>query len=292
MRETWTRRRILLGGAALLTTACTGRRDEIQPPRSILYTDEPARALGGTSAPASLRYVVQPGDTLAGIARRCGVPMSGIISANRLDSHLISPGQVLVVPGASAVGADPLAERLARRDLLNQAAPEPSRPGTFAIVPRARWAQAAIGKNRQALGAVTRITIHHTGEHPGMVGKSDVQIVQAIDRYHREGKKWAAIGYHYLIGHDGQIFEGRPATIQGAHVSGANEHNLGISCIGDFHRALPPARQLQALHGFLDAQRRRYGVGAARTYGHRDLGQSICPGDALHRWLQHYKARA
>lgn len=47
-------------------------------------------------------YVVQPGDWLAKIARKCGVTTSALIAANPWTqySYYIYPGQVLVIPGA------------------------------------------------------------------------------------------------------------------------------------------------------------------------------------------------
>ena len=44
-------------------------------------------------------YVVQPGDWLAKIARRCGVTLSEMYAANPGVGYYIYPGQVLKIPG-------------------------------------------------------------------------------------------------------------------------------------------------------------------------------------------------
>jgi len=44
-------------------------------------------------------YVVQPGDWLAKIARRCGVTLSQLYAANPGVGYYIYPGQVLYIPG-------------------------------------------------------------------------------------------------------------------------------------------------------------------------------------------------
>lgn len=44
-------------------------------------------------------YVVQPGDWLAKIARRCGVTLSQMYAANPGVGYYIYPGQVLNIPG-------------------------------------------------------------------------------------------------------------------------------------------------------------------------------------------------
>jgi len=44
-------------------------------------------------------YVVQPGDWLSKIARRCGVTLSELYTANPYVGYYIYPGQVLNIPG-------------------------------------------------------------------------------------------------------------------------------------------------------------------------------------------------
>ena len=162
-------------------------------------------------------------------------------------------------------------------------------PGGYEVVSRSSWTDAPVKRNHVLMGTVTRITVHHTGEHAGLVGLPDVEVVARIEKYHRNEKNWAAIGYHFLIGKDGKVYEGRPARYQGAHTSTQNENNLGISVIGDFMRKQPNARQLATLRALLDDKRRQYGVSRSRIYGHRDLHASQCPGDALYAWLKNYR---
>ena len=55
------------------------------------------------AAPQAGSYVVEPGDTLAGIAARMGVSMWDLAEANGIqNANLIYAGQVLTVPGATA----------------------------------------------------------------------------------------------------------------------------------------------------------------------------------------------
>lgn len=49
-------------------------------------------------------YVVQPGDWLSKIARRCGVTLSELYAANSWVGYYIYPGQVLVIPGGYDYG--------------------------------------------------------------------------------------------------------------------------------------------------------------------------------------------
>lgn len=102
---------------------------------------------------------------------------------------------------------------------------------------------------------------------------------------HNNGKRWADIGYHYVIDPQGRIWEGRPTNLQGAHVKDTNEHNLGIMCMGNFDQQAPSAAQVAALDAFVVDQMRRYRVPITRVYTHQELNRSACPGRNLQAYM-------
>ena len=52
-----------------------------------------------TDADPSQVYVIEPGDTLSGIAEKFGVPVDSIAQANSIaDVNEIKPGQELIIP--------------------------------------------------------------------------------------------------------------------------------------------------------------------------------------------------
>lgn len=268
------RRTLLIAGAAALVAGCgsEGPRKEVPPATA-----------GGTG----FWYTVQPGDELAGLAARARVSSSDIVVVNSLGSLALVPGQRLWIPGVQAFAS--AAPASAPGEPAPEAAVEAA-AGGYQLVPRSAWAREPVKGNNNPMGKVLRLTVHHTGEHAGLVGLPDVEVIQRIEHYHRSpkpnGRGWACIGYHYLVGKDGRVYEGRPAQYQGAHVSGANENNLGISVIGDFMNHLPSPVQLAALTAFVADMQRKYQVSARRVHGHRDLGNSECPGDRLYAWLR------
>lgn len=270
-----TRRGLLVGGALTLLAAC----------------------VRNSPGDKGLWYVVQPGDTLSSLARRSGLAIELIVDANGLSARDLPPGSRLWLPGISVLAADPAAVRTTEvRPPAQVAKPAPPPPaaenGHYELVPRSAWTTDPVGINNVPMNKVLRITVHHTSEHAGMEGLSDLEVIRRIERYHRgPEKRWAAIGYHYLVGKDGKIYEGRPVRYQGAHVSANNENNLGISVIGDGHAHLPSPKQLAALSAFLDDQRSRFAVAKSSVFGHRDLKPTICPGDMLHAWVKAYRAR-
>ncbi len=81
------------GGASLTPT---------QPPVIIVVTPPAAAGQippgGGGSTPGTAQYTVVTGDTLYGIATRFGTTVNDIMTANGLTSHIIYPGQVLLIP--------------------------------------------------------------------------------------------------------------------------------------------------------------------------------------------------
>lgn len=64
-------------------------------------------ALPPADAEPCCRYTVNRGDCLWLIARRHGITVEALVSANGLKSDLITPGQVLSIPGKNVVPAPP-----------------------------------------------------------------------------------------------------------------------------------------------------------------------------------------
>ncbi|GAB4213145.1 MAG: hypothetical protein OHK0013_36740 [Sandaracinaceae bacterium] len=138
-------------------------------------------------------------------------------------------------------------------------------------------------------GSRYRFAIHHT-----VTGSTDPRRqVRGIQAFHMNSRGWCDIGYHFLIGIDGTIYEGRPLHLLGAHVGGNNSGNIGISFVGCFHTSgcaglgptTPPSVMINAAGRLLGTLSRLYGItpSSSNVRGHRDhSGQSTtCPGDNL-----------
>ena len=221
---------------------------------------------------------IQSGDTLSKLSRRSGLKISEIIAANRLRTNQLTIGQELVFPGVRSLGPDPLSLK-----------PKPATH--YEMITRSQWGALPMKSNYDPMGRITRMTIHHTHEIPGMMHRSDVDIVRAITRYHRNTLRWADIGYHYLIGRDGRVYEGRPATAQGAHARGLNNlNNLGIAVIGDFSEVLPEEKQLSALKHFIKDMQAKHQIPKTRIYSHKQFVNTQCPGKRLGAWLTRFLA--
>ncbi|MBI5597266.1 MAG: N-acetylmuramoyl-L-alanine amidase [Elusimicrobia bacterium] len=138
-----------------------------------------------------------------------------------------------------------------------------------------------------------RVTQHHTqGRRPSTLEESLAEM-RFLQDFHQNGRGWNDIGYHFLVDSQGRIFQGRPVDVVGAHVKNDNSGNVGICFMGSHH---PPfnhpvaPEQLDAsvrLGRWLQAS---YGAGPETYKGHRDRGQTDCPGDVLYPLLEKVRA--
>ena len=109
------------------------------------------------AASAGAGYVVQPGDTVYGIAHRHGVELSALAQQNGIaPPYTIAPGQVLVLPGLSAAPGPslasaaptgpetaPLAAPVESVSATPLAAPQPTSPQVLTPAPEPVGVQAA-----------------------------------------------------------------------------------------------------------------------------------------------------
>ena len=112
------------------------------------------------------------------------------------------------------------------------------------------------------------IVIHCSATSPDQdIGATD------IDRWHRK-QGWACIGYHYVIRRNGFVEKGRPLEQVGAHVSGYNQHTVGVCMVGgvDVNEKAEDNftdEQFKALKELVTLLKSHYP--AAIVQGHRDF---------------------
>lgn len=156
--------------------------------------------------------------------------------------------------------------------------------GPFTLIRRAEW-QAAPPKEPYTPHTPKAFTLHHTQGNYPQSREAALREVQFIQDYHQNAKKWIDIGYHFLIDPLGNVYEGRPIKVLGAHVANKNTGNVGISVLGNYH---PPVRNVftdrsrdsfVAVAGYV---KNTYEVQVSSFFAHRELGKTDCPGDDLY----------
>ncbi|XP_030570294.1 peptidoglycan-recognition protein LC isoform X5 [Drosophila novamexicana] len=134
---------------------------------------------------------------------------------------------------------------------------------------------------------VHRVIISHTaaeGCESRDVCEARVRVVQ---NFHMDGWNWDHIGYNFLVGGDGMVYEGRGWDSQGAHTLGYNSDSIGISFIGTFIKIHPTDEQLQACKLLLEeGVRLKKLVPDYKLYGHRQLSATESPGEILYSIIQ------
>lgn len=167
-------------------------------------------------------------------------------------------------------------------------------PVAGVVIPRTQWTRSQPNWGvSKPMNGVTRITVHHDAMNAvGLVNQAAAaRRLESIRADHTNrkdpatGARWVDIGYHYIIDPAGRVWQGRPVSIEGAHVARTNDHNLGIMLMGNFDEHQPTPQQLDALSQFVQAQMRLYRVPRSRVYTHQELKPTACPGRSLQRFM-------
>ena len=96
------------------------------------------------------------------------------------------------------------------------------------FVPRNAWAaRDAKDLDNFPLPAEVGVIGHHTAGTECFNLQDCIAVMKGIQDFHMDDRDWWDIGYNFLIGQDGRIYEGRGFTVQGAHCSGWNTVTLG-----------------------------------------------------------------
>lgn len=119
------------------------------------------------------------------------------------------------------------------------------------------------------------IVVHHSASHPETT-------VEEITKWHLE-RGFSQIGYHKVITNDGIIHNGRPEDVVPASVKDHNKGTYAVCLTGNFERDKPTELQLISLE--LQIKEWKAKFPSAKVVGHRQLAATLCPGEALFKWL-------
>lgn len=156
------------------------------------------------------------------------------------------------------------------------------------IVHRNIWGAQKPKKMNKSKG-FNKITVHHTTENKEAPKRSEIHFLQSVQKYHINMRKWADIGYHFLIGKTGKIYEGRLLHYYGAHVKNNNTANIGIAMLGDFNSDKLNKAQEKSLKILIEALQEKYNIPEEKLFAHRELSNTSCPGDHTMEFLKDYR---
>ena len=190
------------------------------------------------------------------------------------------------------------------------------------IITRAEWGadeslKRTTGSCERQFHPVQQLFVHHTAG--SNFDDQPKATMRAIYHYHVVSQGWCDIGYNFVVSYDGRIFEGRWArnyspwevhdsedkrgrAVAGAHVEGYNSGSVGISVMGNFEQVRPSPAIRRTLAELLAWEVDRHNLNARGVHsyrnpesgstaklpwiaGHRDAGDTSCPGDHLYSKL-------
>jgi N-acetylmuramoyl-L-alanine amidase len=103
------------------------------------------------------------------------------------------------------------------------------------IISRSEWdARSPKSVKNLAQNLPPFVVVHHTDGQPCSSLSSCKSLVKSIQNYHMDIKGWHDIAYNFLIGGDGNVYEGRGWGIKGSHITRYNSKSIGICVIGSF----------------------------------------------------------
>jgi hypothetical protein len=168
------------------------------------------------------------------------------------------------------------------------------------IFSRAQWGADERMRDKSSLhyGKVHGGFVHHTVNANGYSRGQVPSIIRGIYAYHTQSRGWSDVGYNFLVDRFGRIWEGRAGGVTrpvvGAHTLGYNEDSFAMSAIGNFETKRPSGAIVRAFGRLFAWKLGLHGVhaGAKRVWvakrhlhaisGHRDVGQTACPGKYLY----------
>ncbi|XP_043362746.1 N-acetylmuramoyl-L-alanine amidase isoform X2 [Dermochelys coriacea] len=160
-----------------------------------------------------------------------------------------------------------------------------------AIIPRCMWgAKPYNGTPRQLKLPLSFVYIHHTSSpsQPCRTFPECAADMRAMQHFHQVDRGWDDIGYSFVVGSDGYMYQGRGWHWVGAHTRGYNSKGYGVSFIGDYMDTLPEAFALTLVRdNFLLCAVKGAKIWANYTvHGHRQMVHTACPGNTLYQEIQ------
>ncbi|XP_029669306.1 peptidoglycan-recognition protein SC2-like [Formica exsecta] len=156
------------------------------------------------------------------------------------------------------------------------------------IVSRSEW-EARKPMNFQILSVTPTpyVVVHHGGIRKYCRDQESCsEIVRSYQNLHMDDRGWSDIGYNFLIGEDGNAYEGRGWDYVGAHAPGYNTQSIGICILGDFSDFLPNPVALNTLNALIAC-----GVSLGKisdnynVLGHRQARNTECPGQSFYEYV-------
>ena len=194
-----------------------------------------------------------------------------------------------------------------------------------AIISRAAWgADESLRLNQQCDAAYNSTIkvgfVHHVASTNNYDAAGTAAEVRSIYAYQVLVNGWCDVGYNFLVDKYGRVYEGRwggvDRAVKGSHTGGFNTDSFGVAAIGNYETALPTDALVESIGRLMGWKlglhnrnplgqdtlvgagggTSKYPAGQRVTFnvvsGHRDAGNTLCPGEYLYPKLPAIRATA
>jgi len=160
--------------------------------------------------------------------------------------------------------------------------------GKLTIINRRTWlAQPPLRQSNSLKHPLPYVVILHTATENCSTQAECVFIVRHIQTFHIESNGWNDIGYSFVVGGDGNVYEGRGWDTEGAFARGYNSRAIGIAFIGTFTTDLPVPNMILAGKQLIDRGVELEKISAGyKLLAHRQLSPTESPGQAFFELLK------
>lgn len=131
------------------------------------------------------------------------------------------------------------------------------------------------------------VVVHHSVVYEA----DDESTLLAIQDLHREDRGWADVAYHYFVGQNGIVYEGRNVRARGSHVGGFNTGSVGICLLGDFTQAEPTPPQLVTAGDLIAWLAQTLDLTHIAAHGDFNAN-TVCPGSNVIKHIQTFANHA
>ena len=165
------------------------------------------------------------------------------------------------------------------------------------IISRTEWGARSPTHDYSPHPYYIKLTLHHAAGFSADNIDEGKEQLRAIQDLHQFVRGWSDIGYHFVVDKVGNIYQGRPETVIGAHVLDNNTGNIGVCVLGCYH---PPelycgdwltdatTNSLVALYAWISGE---YNYDPNVLRGHRDYpyNNTSCPGNNVYEKLSWFR---
>ncbi|KAL0107491.1 hypothetical protein PUN28_014661 [Cardiocondyla obscurior] len=155
------------------------------------------------------------------------------------------------------------------------------------IIKRNQWTVVPPGEINYLIVPLLYVIIHHTVTPECTSRQGCTDMVESIRSYHMDTFGWDDVGYSFIIGGDGNVYEGCGWANEGAHTYGYNKKSVGIAFIGNYQKKNASQIMLDTAHQLIECGKAQHILQEdVRVLGGRQVIQIASPGNYLYKQIQ------